>query len=293
MLKRPTKEEIERYMDFVYSIALDQTRSGYPIFSDGRKTKADFIEHVLRSLDRADRDILLFEMDGQVEGWIQFYFIEDEHYLQTNGFNINVHMEEALAEFIEYVRENFKGYDLYFGFPKCNEKAISYLENLEKLEKLEKDGWKLTDDLYHDIFLFEKYQILQENKNVVKVTRENFSDFGILHKANESEEMYWNVERIYEKLEDWNIYLYYKEKRPIGAIYYRNEEIYGINYVNGEYREEIYQALLVSVLNNCKSIGMECITFFQDETSQNAALDMGFICVGEYVLYVKKMEKKV
>lgn len=280
MLVRAAKEEIEQYMDFVYAIVLDQTRSGYPIFTDGRKTKEDFIEHVWRSFDRADRDILLFKMDGQVEGWIQFFYIEEEHYLQTNGFNISSHTEEALSEFMDYIKENYKGYELYFGFPKCNRKAVSYLE---------RDGWKLTDDLYNDIFLLEKYQILQENKNVVKVTRENYSDFKVLHKANEGDEMYWNVERIYENLEDWNIYLYYKKKSPVGAVYFREEEIYGIDYINGEFDKEVYYALLACVLNYGKNTGMERIVFFQDAESHDSAIEMGFLCVGEYVLYVKKV----
>ena len=45
MLVAATKEDMEQYMDFAYSLALDQTKSGYRLFSDGVSTKEQFIEH--------------------------------------------------------------------------------------------------------------------------------------------------------------------------------------------------------------------------------------------------------
>ena len=35
MLVKAAKKEIEQYMDFAYSLAMDQTKSGYPLWSDG------------------------------------------------------------------------------------------------------------------------------------------------------------------------------------------------------------------------------------------------------------------
>ena len=72
MLIEATREDIEQYMDFAYTLALDQRRSGYPHFSDGVSTKEQFVDHVWKSYEDDDRDILLFMIDGVVEGWIQF-----------------------------------------------------------------------------------------------------------------------------------------------------------------------------------------------------------------------------
>ncbi len=38
----PTKEQVEKYLDFSYGLALDPTRSGYPTYTDGVKTKENF-----------------------------------------------------------------------------------------------------------------------------------------------------------------------------------------------------------------------------------------------------------
>lgn len=143
MLVKATKDDIEQYMDFAYSLALDQTRSGYPLFSDGISTKEQFVDQVWKSYRNDDRDILLFIMNGVVEGWIQFFYIEQDRYLQTNGFLINSNTEQALTDFMEYTRVHFAGYDLYLGFPKRNSNAISFLQ---------KTGCRLIEESYHDIF---------------------------------------------------------------------------------------------------------------------------------------------
>ena len=127
MLVKAVKEDIEQYMDFAYSIAMDQAKSGYPLWSDGIYTKEEFVDHVWKSYHNNDRDILLFIIDGVVEGWIQFFYIEKDRYLQTNGFLINSNTEQALTEFLEYVRAHFAGYDLYLGFPKENTNVIPFL----------------------------------------------------------------------------------------------------------------------------------------------------------------------
>lgn len=44
MLRICTEQEYEKYIDFVYEIAIDQSKSGYPTYSDGIKTKEMFIE---------------------------------------------------------------------------------------------------------------------------------------------------------------------------------------------------------------------------------------------------------
>lgn len=74
MLVKAAKEDIEQYMDFAYSLALDQTKSGYPLWSDGVSTKEKFVDYVWKSYHNEDREILLFVIDGAVEGWIQFFY---------------------------------------------------------------------------------------------------------------------------------------------------------------------------------------------------------------------------
>ena len=57
MLIKCTKQELEKYIDFVYGLALDLTKSGYPIYCDGIKTKSMFIECLLKAFERDDEEI--------------------------------------------------------------------------------------------------------------------------------------------------------------------------------------------------------------------------------------------
>lgn len=44
MLRICTEQEYIKYADFVYGLALDQSKSGYPTYCDGIKTKEMFLD---------------------------------------------------------------------------------------------------------------------------------------------------------------------------------------------------------------------------------------------------------
>ncbi|MDO5399861.1 MAG: hypothetical protein Q4F17_02630 [Eubacteriales bacterium] len=278
MLKPATEAEITQYMDFAYSLAMDPASSGYPAYFDGMKTKDDFISVAWRSLRGENREILLFIREGTVEGWIQFYVFPEDNYLQTEGFNIRSHTEEALEELIQYCKANYAGYELNFGFPADNQNAVSYLQ---------KQGWPCTEQSWNQILHLKDYQLRPESPNVRKVTRETFDDFRTIHSQYDAE-IYWNSQRIYDSFDKWHIYLYYKEEKPIGAIFYFDEEIFGLTFDGGIFDDGIYEALLTKAANDHKERGLAYLVFFQDEDSWSAAREMGFQRVGKYVLFVQK-----
>lgn len=43
MLRLCTEQEYRKYIDFAYELAVDPSRSGYPSYSDGIKTKEMFV----------------------------------------------------------------------------------------------------------------------------------------------------------------------------------------------------------------------------------------------------------
>ena len=278
MLVKAVKGDIEQYMDFAYSIAMDQAKSGYPLWSDGISTKEEFVDHVWKSYRNDDRDILLFIVDGVVEGWIQFFYIEQDRYLQTNGLLINSNTEQALTEFLEYTCAHFAGYDLYLGFPKRNNNAISFLQ---------KRGCRLIEESYHDIFVFDGSAIQPEIAGIVKVTESNFSEFKKIHQTDL--DTYWSSERIFSTLNEWLIYLLYQEDIAVGYICARDGEIFSLGYRDNIFDKNTYKALVSVILSNFKEAEYKHMTFFNDEESQSTALELGFSCVGEYVLYVKSI----
>lgn len=283
MLRKPTAEEAEPYIDFAYELALDPTRSGYPTYTDGIKTKDDFVEVCRRGLTKDNREILLYLEDGVVSGWIGFFYEEENLYLQTNIFNISGDIHCALEEFIEYCATNFPGYDLYLGFPGNNKAAINCLDQI---------GWLREERSYNDVLFVDRYEIQPELPNIVRVTKDNFDDFRKLHTQIEGE-MYWNSDRLYAAIDQWDIWMYYDEGKPMAAIYYTDAkvlvEIFGLDFDNNRYDENIFCGLLAKALNECKRQGKRYVVFFNDDESQPGALRLGFHCVGEYVLYTKKV----
>ena len=281
MLIKPTIKEAEQYIDFAYKLALDPARSGYPTYTDGIKPKDDFIDTCRRGLTRADRQVLLYLEEGIVSGWILFLF--EDGYLETNMFNIAGSIPQALAEFTEYCAENFAGCKLCMGFPGDNKDAIGYLSQ---------NGWSCEERSYNNVLFFEEYELRPEAADLVKVTRENYSDFRKIHERVQGD-MYWNADRLYDAMDEWDIYLYCEDQEPSAAIYCRDceilMEIYGVDFEDGHYHREVFRELVTKALNDCKRHGKKNMGFFGDYENQTDILDIGFHCVGEYVLFVKKI----
>lgn len=283
MLIKPTREEGESYIDFAYELALDPSRSGYPTYADGIKTKEDFADTCISGLTREDRQVLLYMEDGAVSGWIQFLIEEDSKYLETNVFNISGDTARALGEFIDYCADHFPGAKLCLGFPGDNKEAVDFLTSC---------GLRCEEHSFNDVLCFDHYDLLPETGNVVRVNRDNFDDFRKIHEPIQGE-MYWNCDRLFDALDSWTIWMLYENGQPAGAIYDRDAEvlmhIYGIDYLDDIFQESTFRALLIKELNECKRAGKKYMVFFNDAETQQTVLDLGFTCVGEYMLFVKNI----
>lgn len=120
-----------QYLDSAYELALDMSRSCYPTYADGLKTRADFNAHAARSFERDDYTMLLYEQDGEALGLIQFYVMDDDKYVQPDIFCIKRDYGRAVREFVEYLHMRFPGYELHFGVSRTNTGAVEALESLD------------------------------------------------------------------------------------------------------------------------------------------------------------------
>lgn len=281
MLSKINKEEFYQYLNFAYELALDPQKSGYPIYADKIKTKEDFVEISKKGLERYDDEILLFRQDGCVQGWIHYFREPGECYLQTCVFNINQGTAAAVGEFLDYIKEKFPGYHAYLGFPG---------ENQEAAEALLSQGFVCNEESFNNSFFFDAYDILPEQGDIRSIDTENYQDFRILH-APYDEEMYWDSDHILADLAHWNINVYYKNQLPAGAVYFCTGgpmlEIFGLDYPDDIFDETVCRGLLTRALNEGKKSGARYMTFFCDERHRNAALELGFQCVGKYMCFDK------
>ena len=280
MLIQATMQDVEKYGDFAWKLAQDPAKSAYPTYTDGIKTCADFFREARRSVEAADSQLLLFEQGGVVEGWVQFFWIVEEKYLQLTGCNIRRGTRQALGELLNLLRDRFPGYTLYFGFPGENEQAIGFLRE---------NGFEYAEEDWNHSFFFEKYALRPEDGHVRQITRENFSDFQTIYHPDEN--TYWNCDRILERMEDWIILAYYQGDAPVGVLFLQGTgeyvEIFGSEYLNGVYRADVHRALLTAALNQCRRRSARYMTYFCEEEACDAVREAGFHRVGKYVCLVK------
>ena len=280
MLLECSKKDFEEYMDFVFELALDLSKSGYPTYRDGIKTKPMFIERLLKAFEREDEQMLLFVHGGTVQGLIHYYWIADDCYLQTNAFCINEATEQALAEFLSFVGERFKGYDVFMGFPAENQRAVNYLSE---------HGFECIEDDFNNTAFLDKCNNTPESREIIRIDKENYGLFRILHSQIEGD-MYWNSDRIYEGLDNWIILVKESGGKPQGAVYYMNAddgwyEIFGIDIDCEKYDPTLFKELLNAAIADIRRRGGRFMTFFCEKEYEEAAIECGFICIGNYLCY--------
>lgn len=282
MLREATLQDIEKYLDFSYNLSQDLTTSAFPTYLDGIKTKNDFYKSTYLSFSKSNSKILLFINNDEVLGWIDYYWIEQDHYLGFNVFNIQNNQQEAIEEFIEYSKSRYPNYTIYFGFPSDNTLSIEYLKSINS-EKI--------DENYVYTLSFEKYSPLECEGDIVSVNIENWNDFRDLH--DKTSDIYWNSNRLFNALNSksnkkWNIFLYYEKNILKGCIYFVYTpllmEIFGIDYKD-DFDENIMRNLLIKCLNISKLDNQKHTTFFVEEKERKIVESVGFNFITKYELY--------
>ena len=283
MLQKLSEKDFDKYIDYVYSLATDITKSSYPTFCDGIKTKKDFIAFSKNSFNKKNEEILLFIKDEKVLGWIHYYFIPKDKYLTIFSFQVESDFETAMAEFLSFCVNKFPSYELWMGFSDKNTQAVNYLSN---------NGFTLIESSYNDVFDFSNYVCEIDPLNVTELTKDEFQQFSKLL-GDSRDDAYWTAEKIFEEFDKWNIYVTRKNGEITGAIYYIDEklmlEIFGVNFLNGQFDENIFRSLMVKCLNEGKKSGSGFIDFFSEEKEHPVLLELGFKSVGEYRCYKRKL----
>lgn len=281
MLQKITEDTWKEYVDYAYELSLQPAKTSYPVYYDGIKTKEDFVRRTEKAFSYEEEEILLYEEDEKPCGWIHYYYLREDNYLSTVSMSFSAHMERGLEEFLAYVGGKYPGCEIWLGFPEENSRALSYLSE---------NGFRREEESYNDVFCLDSYSGGEDADGIVRVTEENFPLFAELHARYDSQ-MYWNSERLLRKLDQWMIFLYCEEHVPRGAIYCTGDEmaeIFGVDFVDGVYRPEVFRILVEAMLNACKARQTKHLVFFNEQESQSDALAAGFHCVGKYVLLVRK-----
>lgn len=285
MLRVCTVQEYAALVDNMYDLALDRSKSGYPSYCDGIKTKEMFLERSKRAFSEKEEELLLFEYNGTVEGWIHYFWLPEDRYLSTVSFLVRSHTTQALKEFLEMAREKFGGYELYLGYSAENTEAFSFLSA---------SGFELIEKSNNNTAFLREYTALPDEGEVIRITKENFECFRPLPSQAE-EDMYWNSDRIYAALDRWIIFVRLRNDEPMGSVYFLNAdtdwyEIFGVDMKDNSFDAETFRILLKAALNAAKEMGGKYMTFFCEDEAQAAAEEAGFKPMDRYVCYKKLLD---
>lgn len=282
MLISAAHEDIEKHGELAYGLALDPARSCYPTYADGIKTKADFLAAAERALASDTAELLLFVQDGAVEGWLSYFWISDGKYLQLDGCNIRRGTAAALVELLDRLEARFSGYTAYFGFAGKNREAADFLRAR---------GFGCAERDWNFSFFFDGYVPAPCGHNIEKIARRNFDLFRAVYRAEP--DAYWSCDRILDALDDWNIFVYSEDSRPAAAVYFTGGsgyyEIYGTSFAGGAFRDDIFRALMTAALCECAGLGAKYLTYLCGDGERRILPELGFRCVGRYVLYTKEL----
>ncbi len=270
MLRIPTANEFEEYSERAYVLALDPSRSSFPSYADGIKTKEDFLAIAKRGFESENEEIYIFEHGGEMRGWIHFYVLTEDKYIGIEAFETDGFEKEQFAEFVALLKEKYTGYEVTAGFPSQNERAVSAaIEN----------GFEIIEESAVNILFFSDYEPQSESGRVEPLTKKNLAVFAKLH---DKVEMYWSTKRLTEAYFDgdkWRIYLTEKDGKAaaIYFVYAENiAEIFGLDFSDG-FDGTAAEELLTAALNEAKkNVSAKAMYWFtEDERETQLAKRFG------------------
>jgi hypothetical protein len=141
---------------------MDLSKTSFPVYDDGVKTKEDFIQRAKKGLQSKNEEILTFIDNGNVQGLIHYYVIEADKYIGINFLSIASAYAKALRELLDYWHIRYSGYEWNLYFPEQNADALSYMAQ---------SGQKDAEQSVVEVLLFDEYHIQPESDSVISITK--------------------------------------------------------------------------------------------------------------------------
>lgn len=181
-------KDISALVDTFWPLTQDLACSGYPTYADGIKTKADFADQLARASREDWGEVLLFNGG---KGLLVIDAV-DENYVSLPVCLCGGDQHAFLAETLDYVRAHHPGKTLWFSFAPENAAYQTFADE---------QGMTLLDDTIN--WNIREWKSVPLSTDVQRVTAENYAHFRSLWT---DETMYWNAERIREKLDKWLLF---------------------------------------------------------------------------------------
>lgn len=279
----PLKEsDFDVFVEQAYKMALIPEMTSYPAYYDGIKTKEDYIERARKALLRDNEGILLFYKEDEFCGWIHYYYLSEDQYLDTVSMSWRTGAEQILDEFLTFIDKQYPDAMVYLGFPQENKAAITYLQSR---------GFEVVDQSWNMVLhLSGAGDMRPEAASIIHINRKNYSLFQCLHSQCDGD-MYWDTEHILNDLDNWMVFVSLQQGQPAGAVYCQRgnmAEIFGVDFLNGIYSPGIHRELLNTVIRASIEDGSRNLVYFCDDNEMPTVMDAGFSCIGKYILVKRR-----
>lgn len=276
MLRTVHADELNAVIESFWPAALDLTHSTYPTYTDGIKTREDFVDQMHRAAQADWGEVLLHVRDGAANGLIVID-VEDDAFVSLRVCLTRDHQRECLTETLAHIMQKHPGKTLWLGFAPENDGMLAFAEE---------NGFQLLDDTVNWNMPLAGWQSRAEGLRVQPVTRESYAAFRALWT---DDGMYWNADRIEAALDRWMLFV---TSDGSGAAACMDEgvmlEIFGFQYRDG-YDEAVHRALMTACLNAGKARGAAYLTYFSDHAEAAVMQSLGFRRISDYRCYEKKL----
>lgn len=269
MLTPMTDEEMSLSLDSFWPAALDLRRSGYPTYTDGVKTRADWEKHISCAARDAWGEVLLYRHDEAPAGLATVELVDDE-YLSLPVCVCLDYQQEMLEELLEYLTARYPGRTLWLGFAP---------ENTQRLAFARDHHFELLDDLVN--WNAQGWPSGPMPEGVRSITEESYEDFRCLWT---DEAIYWNAERIRDALDKWLLFVTDSAAvacMDVGVML----EVFGF-----AYREDADPLQMRGLLEAClNAAGKRPLTYFASREESDMMEELGFRRISGYVCYQKTL----
>ena len=252
-------KSLDSCMDFIMDVNQD------PEFSDPMLvTDEQWRLNLLRSVERTDEDVLGVYRDGTVIGFFVFVVsAEDRNLEMTVGLS---RCAEAYEEILDYLPENYPGYQADFVFNPRN-----YLLK----ELLEQKGAEFDPEQQKMVFSGKAPEVNTEG--IVPLSDQYMEQYAVMHNTD----MFWTAEKVAKRPDRFNVFLAVDQGNVVGYIDvtngYEENEPYDI-LVKKEYRRRGWgRKLLGKALKENEPSSMMLLVDIDNESAMALYESMGFV----------------
>lgn len=247
-------------------------------------SKEELEERMNRAIASDTERVIGCYRDDKLVGICEYYWIDEDMYVQTTALLISECYREVAEEIIRYFKEHLKNYKLFIGISETNREASKYFEA---------SGMKCIEDSFDTRLNKKNYKCQEVDENIILLDKERFKTYAEFHDSFAGD-MYWNSTHLLESFNDFEIFVYMKDEVIKGSIFTEvlssNYEIFGMFIEEDSKGKGIEKELLKAVLNSIskKDNPAKELVYFIEEGSEEelkVAREAEFKVIDHYKCY--------